>query len=79
MSSPTSLTHRYLSPLKALWKIRCTCLTSLAIDRCAFWSTYLQSAIFQVSWEIQDTRTFVGRGVIGTSPLITLKAAYPLV
>ena len=75
MSSPASPTRRLLSPLKALWKIRRACLTSLALACCALWSAALLSASFQVFWEIQDAHTFVGHGVLEIAAVITEKAA----
>ena len=79
MSSPDSLTRCCLSPLKAIWKLSHAYLTSLAIYSCSLWSAALLSAGFQVSWKIQDARTFVVRRVLGTSPLRTAKAASPSV
>ena len=75
MSYPTYLTCICLSTLKALCKLRCACLTALTLARCALWSAALLSASFQVSWEIQDTRTFFGRGSLETPPLRNKKAA----
>ena len=77
MYSPASLTHRYLYPFKAIWKLRCDCLTSLVIACCALWSAALLSASFQISWEIQDAPAFVGCSVIETYPLRYTKAAPP--
>ena len=79
MSSPDSLTRRFLYPLKALWKLRRAFLTSLALVLCALWSAALLSVSFQVSWEIQGTCAFVGRGDIDTSHLRIVKATSPWV
>ena len=78
MSSPASLTCRYLSPLKALWKLRHACLTSLVLDRCALWSAALLYTSFQISWDIQDSHTFIGRGALETYPFRTTEDAPPL-
>ena len=79
MSSPDSLTRRYLSLPKDLWKLHCSCLTSFMLALYALWSAALLSASFQVSWEIQDARAFFGRGVLETSPFRNLNNASPSV
>ena len=75
MSSPASLTCRCLSSLKALWKLCCDCLTSIALALCALWSAALLSASLQVSWEIQDAHAFVGLSDLEIYPLRTTKDA----
>ena len=79
MSSPASLTLRYLSPRKALWKFQRACLTSRALARCVLSGAALMSASLQVPWQIQDAHTFVVHGVLVIPPLIYPKAASPLV
>ena len=79
MSSPTSLTSCCLYTLKSIWKIHHACLTSLEFACCALWSSALISTSFHVSLEIQDARTFVGRGIFETPPVRTAKAAPSLV
>ena len=77
MSSPASLNRLFLYPCKAFWKLRRACLAYLALACCALWIFALLSASFQVSWEILDTRAFVGHGILETTPLRTAKAASP--
>ena len=79
ISSPDSLNRLCLSPLKAIWKLHCACLNSLVLDHCALWSAALMSVSQHLYWEIQDARAFIVRVVLEILPLISLKAAPPLV
>ena len=75
MFFPAYLTRRCLYPRKALCKLCRSCLTSLALARCALWSSDILSASLQISWDIQDARAFLGLDVLEISPLRSTKAA----
>ena len=74
-ASSASLTCRGLLPYNDLRNSWRACLTSRALSFCTPCSAACLSAIYQVSWEIQDAHALVGHRVLMTHPLISMKAA----
>ena len=75
MSSPAFITLLRQSTLSAFWNCLVVRLTSVSLACCTLCSNVLLSASRHFSFEIQSTRTVLGRGVLSTSYLRSLKVA----